>query len=180
MTQEPTNDSSGALAGTSASAPSGLDAADRPAGTSVLACAGIAAAVCLVFIASAFLIYDRVLRPVKGVATIDIEILVKAKEALVTDELNRLGASGTPGRVYDLAGTFNRDLTLAIQSAQSECACDIFVRAAVVSAPAIDLTQAVATKLGLRSDDVRAARDRLRGAIREAASVPLASPGASR
>ena len=154
---------------------------DRDSGLSVLATAGIAALVSLAIVASALLIYDRVLRPVRGVATIDVDLLVQAKEALVTDELNRLGAAGSPGRAYDLAGSFTRDLTLAIEDTQRECKCDIFVRAAVVSAPSVDLTQAVATRLGLRSDDVRAARDRVRGTIRSAApNLPMSASGATK
>jgi hypothetical protein len=169
MTQDTVNQPSAGPSGGHADESVEANGADRTAGTSVLASAGMAAAICLVFIVSSLLIYDRLLRPATGVATIDIEVLVKAKEALVTDELNRMGAAGGPSRAYDLAGSFTRDLTSAIQDTQAECRCDIFVRAAVVSTPAIDLTQAVATRLGLRSDDVRAARDRLRGAIREAA-----------
>jgi hypothetical protein len=162
-----------------ASPAAGMPQDDRDSGLSVLAAAGISALVSLVIVVSALIVYDRVLRPVRGVATIDIDLLVQAKEALVTDELNRLGATGSPGRAYELAGSFTRDLTAAIENTQRDCTCDIFVRAAVVSAPSIDLTQAVATRLGLRSDDVRSARDRVRGAIRSAApNFPTTASGA--
>lgn len=184
MTQDGKSDPPGqAGADAPASVPAAaLDRAaptDSAAGPSVLATAAIAAAINVVLIASAFVVHDRVIRPVNGVATVDVEILVRAKEALVADELTRVGAAGSPGRAYDLAGSFTRDLTLAIREAQVECRCDIFVRAAVVSTPAADLTQTVADRLGLRSDDIRAARDRLRGAIQSAAPNPIFPSGAN-
>lgn len=144
------------------------DPATRAAGgVSVMEVAVISACVSLALVACVLAGYHVNFKPpVRQVATIDLEALVAAKEMAFLERLSRPGISETDREdAYETVRRFGRDLDEAIAQAGRDCACDIFVRAAVVGRPSRDLTDEVGQRIGITANAVSQGRERIRAAL---------------
>lgn len=169
-------------ASTAASAPVPEVAAaaggSQPApGVSVLGAALISAAVSATLLLSGLLIYDRhFAQHPRPLATVDIDAIVSARELAFVERLSRAGATDADhGQTFDLINAFAAELDAAVNQATRECGCDILVRGALVGRPAQDLTDKIASRLGITVEAVTAGRSRIRSSI-AAAGVATQPP----
>ena len=150
-------------------------------GVSVLAAAGISAAVTVCLVASALMLYDHYRwKPQRAIATLDIEALVSAREMSIMSSLTRAETTDADRAVaYDKLSGFGKELEEAIAQAGDACGCDILVRGAVIGRSARDLTDDVGARLGINALSVAEGRDRIRRSL-AAANPPApqdARPG---
>ena len=174
---EPTNTAaatpSAVVVPPSSGAEASVPAAAAP-GVSVLAAAGISAAVTVCLVASALMLYDHYRwKPQRTIATLDIESLVSAREMSIMGSLTRPETTDADRALaYDKLTGFGKELEDAIVQAGEACGCDILVRGAVIGRGARDLTDDVGARLGINALSVAEGRDRIRRTL--AAAKPPA------
>jgi hypothetical protein len=89
-------------------------------------------------------------KPAAGFAVVDINSVVKIKEAEFTALLSRPGV-GDRDRIaaYQLVSQMGPQIDRAVGELQKDCACTILVKSAVIAGPAEDLTAQLKEKLGM-------------------------------
>lgn len=84
------------------------------------------------------------------IAMLDIEEMVQTKQAELTAQVLRPGASDAERQAaWENVNKFGKELEEAIHDVQAECNCTIVVRAAVVNGPVQDLTPILKKRMGI-------------------------------
>jgi hypothetical protein len=169
-------------AGDEGVAPSAQGAlATEPRGVSIVSAALISAAVSCTFVISGLMLYDSVFKaPQRTIATVDIDAIVSAREMALVESLSRPGTTDIErGQAYDAVASFGRQIEKAIQDASVSCNCDVLVRGAVVGRAKLDLTEQIASSLGIAPASVAVGRERIRAALSAATPTSAGPAGAA-
>jgi hypothetical protein len=169
-------------AGAEGLAPSAKGApAPEPRGVSIVSAALISAAVSCTFVVSGLMLYDSVFKaPPRTIATVDIDAIVSAREMALVESLSRPGTTDIErGQAYDAVASFGRQIEKAIQDASVSCNCDVLVRGAVVGRAKLDLTEQIASSLGIAPAAVAVGRERIRAALSAATPTSAGPVGAA-
>jgi hypothetical protein len=95
------------------------------------------------------------------------------------ESLSRPGTTDIErGQAYDAVASFGRQIERAIQDASASCNCDVLVRGAVVGRAKLDLTEQIASSLGIAPAAVAVGRERIRAALSAAAPTSTGPAGA--
>jgi hypothetical protein len=161
------------------------EGAAAAAGISIIGAAIVSAAVSITLVVSGLMIYDRhfTQRP-RPLATVDIDAIVSARELALVERLSRAGATDADhGQTFELISAFGSQMEAAVNQTTRECGCDILVRGALVGRSSLDLTDQIASRLGIAPEAVAEGRTRIRSTIaaasiaaRQARPIPSMQP----
>jgi hypothetical protein len=97
------------------------------------------------------------------IATVDLQAVVDAKEAVFTEMVAKQGASDQDRqKALDLVAAMGNELSDALAVIKSECGCLLLTKAAVVGQAHLDLTPQLKVRMGVSHVDPAAIRERLR------------------
>jgi hypothetical protein len=106
----------------------------------------------VVFVALAFLGYDRlVARPARLIGVVDVGEVYRLKEAEFTQIVTKGGSEDERQRALTMARHFAQRLPVALEELPQDCVCLVVVRSAVAGTPpnSTDLTALLKRKLDL-------------------------------